>query len=198
MKTLAPSRFPLPSIIPDLETPPDGQMNKKRLPLPWELQVICLYPTVDAGKIARGWIEMAARKLSPAADMRVEYFSYLTLNQKSFHWEYWVDPLDPDIIMIVGDGGQILESGLRNSLRELFFQGRSGRKPLVFFRDLQPSPTLNTRMFMDYLSALAHRHGCDLNMRNGTGAVIACFRKPCQALLSEGTYGDARKPEFHP
>lgn len=182
MKTLRPIRHKSPKVVNvsrsgnDRKTP-DGETLFRR-----EVRVICLYPTVEAGKIVRHWIEAAVRNSSPGTFPSIEYFNYAVLNLDAIRWEHVIGRLEPDIILMVGDGNHTLGAGLRNSLRELFARGGNGRKPLVVFRDLEPEPTINTRILLDYVSALSHRHHCELNAMNGNGTPIGCFRNPRHLL----------------
>jgi hypothetical protein len=142
------------------------------------IRIICLYPTVDAGKMARHWVEVALGNASPEVIPSIEYFNYTVLGHDAIRWEHALGNHEPDIILMVGDGRHTLGGGLRNSLRELFSRSGNGRKPLVVFRDLEPEPTLNTRVLLDYVSALSHRNHCELNAVNGNGTPISCFRHP--------------------
>jgi hypothetical protein len=60
----------------------------------------------------------------------------------------------------------------------------NGKKPLVLFRDLEPEPTTNSRIILDYVSALTIRNNCQLNAMNGNGTPISCFRHPRLLLKS--------------
>jgi hypothetical protein len=143
-----------------------------------EVRIICLYPTVEAGKLARQWVETALGHASPQTFPRIEYFNYTVLNLDAISWNHALGDHEPDIILMVSDGKHTLAGGLRNSLRELFSHSGNGRKPLVVFRDLEPEPTLNTRVLLDYVSALSQRNHCELNAINGNGTPISCFRHP--------------------
>lgn len=160
----------------------EGEEHTRDLISRTELRVICLYPTVEAGKLARHWIEEAVRHSSPDTVASIEYFNYTVLNLDAIRWEQVIGQLAPDIILMVGDGHHMLGSGLRNSLRELFSRGGNGHRPLVVFRDLEPEPTLNTRILLDYVSALSRRNRCELNAMNGNGTPIGCFRNPRHLL----------------
>ena len=149
--------------------------------------MICLYPSVAAGKLARQWLETALRSASQYASPVVEYFNYSVLDNDGICWDRVLDRLHPDIIMMVGDGKHTLGGGLRRSLRELLSKERNSKKPLVIFRDLEPEPTLNTKVLLDYVSALtSHAHG-ELNAMNANGQPISCFRHP-QLLLQSRRY----------
>ena len=143
-----------------------------------EIKIICLYPTVEAGKLARQWVETALGHASPQTFPRIEYFNYTVLYLDAISWNHALGDHEPDIILMVSDGKHTLAGGLRNSLRELFAHSGNGRKPLVVFRDLEPEPTLNTRVLLDYVSALSQRNHCELNAINGNGTPISCFRHP--------------------
>jgi hypothetical protein len=158
------------------------QQNVGELLHPGEIRVICLYPTVAAGKMARQWLENAIRTTAPRSCSSIEYFNYAVLNHEGISWRDVVGRVKPDIILMVGDGSHTLGAGLRHSLRELFAQERAGRKPLVIFRDLEPQPTLNTRILLDYVSVLTRRNQCELNAMNGNGMPISCFRHPRHLL----------------
>jgi len=178
MKTLPHLRHPSPKVAISQQTgepanPHGGNALFHRL-----VRVICLYPTVEAGKIARRWIEDAVRNTSPETFPSIEYFNYTVLNLDAIRWEHVVGQIEPYIILMVGNGNHTLGAGLRNSLRELFARGVNGHKPLVVFRDLEPEPTINTRILLDYVSALSRRHHCELNAMNGNGTPIGCFRNP--------------------
>jgi hypothetical protein len=182
MKTLRPLRHPSPKFINAKPAEPDQQAREDEAMFRQEVRVICLYPTVEAGKIARQWIEDAVRNSSPGTFPSIEYFNYTVLNLDAIRWEHVIGHLEPDIILMVGDGNHTLGSGLRNSLRELFSRGGNGHKPLVVFRDLEPEPTINTRILLDYVSALSRRNHCELNAMNGNGTPIGCFRNPRHLL----------------
>lgn len=53
---------------------------------------------------------------------------------------------------------------------------------MVIFRDLEPEPTLNTRVLLDYVSALTLHNNCELNAMNGNGEPISCYRHPRHLL----------------
>lgn len=148
-----------------------------------EIKVICLYPSVVAGKLSRQWLESALRTMAPHAPFSVEYFNYAVLSQESISWEHVIGRNRPDIILIVGDGKHTLSSGLRHSLRGLLSNSNGSKKsPMIVFRDLEPEPTLNTRVLLDYVSALSLRNHCELNAMNGNGNPISCFRRPRHLL----------------
>jgi len=138
---------------------------------------------VIAGKLSRQWLESALKTMAPSAPFTVEYFNYAVLNQESISWDHVIGRGRPDIILIVGDGKHILSSGLRHSLRGLLSHTNgSATKPMVIFRDLEPEPTLNTRVLLDYVSALTLHNHCELNAMNGNGEPISCFRQPRHLL----------------
>lgn len=147
-----------------------------------ELRVICLYPSVVAGKLAREWIEKAVHSMAPNACTCIEYFNYSVLSHDGISWEHVIERIRPDIILMVGDGNHTLSAGLRNSLRKLFSKSNGSSKPMVIFRDLEPEPTLNTQVLLDYVSALTRQNHCDLTAMNGNGTPISCFRQPLHLL----------------
>lgn len=147
-----------------------------------ELRVICLYPSVVAGKLAREWIEKAVHSMAPNACTCIEYFNYSVLSHDGICWEHVIGRIRPDVILMVGDGTHTLSSGLRNSLRKLFSNSNGSSKPIVIFRDLEPEPTLNTRVLLDYVSALTRQNHCELTAMNGNGTPINCFRQPVHHL----------------
>jgi len=154
-----------------------------------EIKVICLYPSVVAGKLSRQWLESAMHAMAPHAPFSVEYFNYAVLSQEGISWEHVIGRNRPDIILIVGDGKQTLNFGLRHSLRGLLSHTNgSKKKPMVIFRDLEPEPTLNTRVLLDYVSALTLRNHCELNAMNGNGHPISCFRHPRHLLKTRKYY----------
>lgn len=168
-----------------LHSPQDDERSGELDPLSdrHKIKVICLYPSVVAGKLSRQWIESALHTMAPQAPFCVEYFNYAVLSQDGISWEHVLGKQLPDIILIVGDGKHTLGSGLRHSLRGLFSESNgSTRKPMVIFRDLEPEPTINTRVLLDYISALTLHNHCDLNAMNGNGTPISCFRHPRHLL----------------
>lgn len=182
MKTPPPLRHTSTKTIHSHRNDSGGDSPGQARLLRKEIRVICLYPTVEAGKIARHWIEEAVHNTSPETFPSIEYFNYTVLNLDAIRWEHVIGRMEPDIILMVGDGSHTLGAGLRNSLRELFARGGNVRKPLVVFRDLEPEPTLNTRILLDYVSALSRRNHCELNAMNGCGTPISCFRNPRHLL----------------
>jgi hypothetical protein len=153
-----------------------------------DIRVICLYPSVLAAKLARRWIETALHSTLPHAGSHVEYFSYTVLSNNGISWEQVCKRIRPDIILMVGDGNLSLNPNLRHSLRELISMDHpNGKKPLVLFRDLEPEPTTNSRIILDYVSALTIRNNCQLNAMNGNGTPISCFRHP-RLLLKTRRY----------
>lgn len=147
-------------------------------PSDYEIRVICLYPSVDAGKLGRQWIETAFHNTSPRTSTCIEYYNYAVLGHDGISWSHVVDRFQPDIILMIGDGREQLIPGLRHSLKELIFQSSNGKKPLVIFRDLDARPTINTSVLLDYVSALSGKNHCDFNAMNGDGTPIHCFRHP--------------------
>lgn len=152
-----------------------------------EIRVICIYPTIHAGKLARQWIETALASTMPRAHFQIEYFNYEVISHNGISWEHVCGRLKPDIILIVGDGDHPLDAGLRHSLRELFSLNHREKNPLVLFRDLEPEPSLNTRTILDYVSVLSLKNHCELKAMNGNGTPISCFRNP-RLLLKTRQY----------
>jgi hypothetical protein len=152
-----------------------------------EVRVICLYPSIVAGKLARTWLETALRNTAPHLKTSIEYFNYAVLNHDGISWEHVVDRISPNIILMVGDGKHMLGSGMRHSLRELLSNSSNGSKPMIIFRDLEPDPSINTRILLDYVSALSSQNHCELNATNGNGTPISCFRHP-RLLLKTRRY----------
>jgi hypothetical protein len=142
-----------------------------------EIKAICIYPNITAGKLARHWMETALHAILPHTHVQIEYFSYALLIQEEISWESISSHSQHHIILIVGDGGQPLEPRFRHSLHELMAH-HHGHHSLVLFRDLDPEPSLNTQTIINYLSALAHRHQCELRAMNGHGEPIDCYRHP--------------------
>ena len=169
------------------ESPLNHQSPSSEEPLypkGYEIRIICIYPSVDAGKLGKKWIEMAFREMAPFSSTSVEYFNFAVLNHDGICWEHIVERIMPDIILMVSDGNHMLSSGLRHSLSELLSFQNGRRKPMVIFRDLEPLPTLNTRTILDYVSVLSDRNHCEFNAVNGDGDSISCFRHP--RLLLKG------------
>ncbi len=152
-----------------------------------EIRVICIYPTIQAGKLARQWIETALAGTMPRAHFQIEYFNYEVMSHNGISWEHICGRLKPDLILIVGDGDHPLDAGLRHSLRELFSLNHREKHPLVLFRDLEPEPSLNTRTILDYVSVLSLKNHCELKAMNGNGTPISCFRHP-RLLLKTRQY----------
>jgi len=149
-----------------------------------EIRVICLYPTIAAGKLARRWLETAIRQTSSDTYPSIEFFNYAVLDHGGISWSHVVERMPPDVILMVGDGKQTLGSGLRHSLRELISHGGSRHSPLVIFRDLETEPSLNSRILLDYVSALSHHHHCELRAMNGFGSPIESYRNPIRLLTA--------------
>ena len=173
-------------------TPRHGNRTKTRDPGPpikeFVLKVICLYPSVIAGKLARQWLESALRTTAPQSSPSVEYFNYAVLSHDGVSWAHVIGRMRPDIILMVGDGNLTLGSGLRHSLRELFSKSMCVDMPIVIFRDLEPEPTLNTRVLLDYVSALTQQNHCELSAMNGNGTTISCYRHPIHLLKTRTHY----------
>ena len=147
-----------------------------------EIHVICIYPSVQAGKLARQWIETALRTTFSTGRTFIEYFNYAVLSHEGISWTHVIQRMQPDILLLVGDGSSQLDGGLRNSLKELIARSNNGSKPLVIFRDLEPEPGINTRTLLDYVAALTQRNHCELKAMNGNGTPIGCFRHPHHLL----------------
>ena len=178
------ARIPL---HPDSPHPREaGSHDRGKSPAPYrqEIRVICLYPTVSAGKLARQWMETAVRETAPDTYPSIEFFNYAVLNHDGISWGHVVGKIRPDVILMLGGESPILGSGLRHSLRELIARGSSDRAPLVIFRDLDPEPSLNTRVLLDYVSALTHLHHCELRAMNGNGTPIESYRHPLRLFVS--------------
>lgn len=141
-----------------------------------EVRVICLYPNLNAGKTARLWIERTMRDAGGGEEPVVEYFNYSLLTRDLIAWNEVLERIDPDVVLMVGEGSHPLVAGMRNSLRGLLTHRHNGKNPLVIFRELEPAPDLNTRVLLDYVSALAHRNHCELHAMDGNGSPISCFR----------------------
>jgi hypothetical protein len=183
MKKLSSLRHPSPKVL-NVRQNASSRLTEETGLFRHEVRVICLYPTVEAGKLARRWIEDTVRNTSPEMFPSIEYFNYAVLNLDAIRWEHVIARMEPDIILMVGDGNHTLGSGLRHSLRELFARGGNGHRPLVVFRDLEPEPTINTRILLDYVSALSRRNHCELNAIDGNGTPIGCFRNPRHRLAT--------------
>ena len=147
-----------------------------------DIHIICIYPTVEAGKLARQWIETALHSTISNATSQIESYNYAVLSDDGISWAHVIQRLHPDIILMVSDGNSQLHAGLRTSLRELIAHSNNGSKPLVIFRNLEPEPSINTRTMLEYVSALTERNHCELNAINGNGAPISCFRHPHDLL----------------
>ena len=153
-------------------------------PKGYQIKVICLYPSIIAGKLARQWIEDALHKTAPHTSCCIEYYNYAVLSRDGISWEHVINRVHPDIILMIGDGTHPLSSGLRHSLRELISSPNGGSRPQVIFRDLEPEPTINTRVLLDYVSAISKHNHCELSAMNGNGEPISCFRHPRLLLKS--------------
>ena len=167
---------------PDKGFPLDGSPLGRLLSEEYELRVICLYPSVVAGKLARQWLETALQSISPHACYCIEYFNFAVLSRDGINWEHVIGRIRPSVILMVGDGNHTLTSGLRHSLRDLLSRMNGSFRPAVIFRDLEPEPTLNTRVLLDYVSALAQQNHSELSAMNGNGTTISCFRNPRHLL----------------
>ena len=163
-----PSTRPEPSVFHPAEDAPPTVIGR-------EIKVICIYPSVVAGKLARAWLESALHTMAPQASTHIEYFNYDVLGHDGISWAHVVGRIHPDIILMVGDGKHILGAGLRHSLRTLLSQQNGSEKPMVIFRDLEPEPTLNTKVLLDYVSALTRLNHYELTAMDGNGTPISCF-----------------------
>ena len=152
--------------------------TSRRIPFPQgdEIRVICLYPTVEAGKLARAWLESALHHVTPKTSPCIEYYNFAVLGHDGISWHHVVERIRPDIIFMIGNGKCQLISGIRHSLRELLSESSLGKKPLVIFRDLEPKPSINTSVLLDYISALTDHNHCEFNALDGNGTPINCFR----------------------
>ena len=153
-------------------------------PRGYQIKVICLYPSIVAGKLARQWMEDAILRTSPHTSCCIEYYNYAVLSRDGISWPHVITRIHPDIILMIGDGSHSLSSGLRHSLRELISSPNGGSKPHVIFRDLEPEATINTRVLLDYVSAISNHNHCELSAMNGNGEPISCFKHPRLLLKS--------------
>ncbi len=163
------------------ELPRDHQTPRSdEIPYPksYEIKIICIYPSVDAGKLGRKWIKTAFRNMTPHASTSVEYYNFAVLCNDAISWDHVIERIRPDVILMIGDGRSQLIPGFRNSLKELISCSSNRKKPLVIFRGLEPQPTLNTSVLIDYVSTLTARNHCEFNVMNGDGTPISCFRHP--------------------
>jgi hypothetical protein len=158
---------------PDLKNTRDTYVN-----------IICVYPTIHAGKLARQWIETALSSGDSEMKSMIEYFSYEILSHGGISWGHVMERFCPQIVLILSDGKHQLVSELRNSFRQLLAPSHNGPGILVIFRNLEPRPTLNTRIMLDYVSALTQRNHCEFKTVDGNGDSIKCFRHP--NLLLQG------------
>lgn len=144
----------------------------------FEIKVICIYPTVETGKLAKLWLEEAFRKMSPHTSARIEFYNYSVMGKGGISWRHHINRIRPHIILMISDGRSQLIQGLRHSIKELISESSIGKKPLVIFRSLEPQPSLNTAVLLDYVSALTDKNHCELNAMNGDGSPVNCFRHP--------------------
>jgi hypothetical protein len=156
-------------------------------PNTYQFSIICLYPSIESGKLGRAWIESAFRETTPHASTRVEYYNYAVLGQDSINWSHVTNRVRPNVILMISDGKNQLIPGFRRSLKDLIIHSSNGNKPLVIFRNLEPQPTLNTSVLLDYVSALTDKNHCELNAMDGNGSSLGCFRHP-RHLLKARTY----------
>jgi len=150
----------------------------------YQISVICIYPSVEGGKLAKQWLESAFHHATPRTSTCIEYYNDAVLSRNGISWEHVIERIMPDVILMVCDGTSQLIAGLRHSLRDLIAKSSNGKKPLVVFRDLEPQPNINATVLLDYVSALSNRNKCEFNAMNGDGAPIHCFRHP--RLLLKG------------
>lgn len=144
----------------------------------YQIRALCLYPTIDAAKLARTWLESAFHHVMPYASSCIEYYNYAVLSHDGISWRHVIGRIRPDIILMIGDGKNQLVSGFRHSLRKLLSESCNGKKPLVVFRDLESSPSINTSVLLDYVAALTDHNHCEFNALDGNGRPISCFRHP--------------------
>ena len=142
----------------------------------YTIRVICLYPTIEAGKLARSWLESAFHHVMPNTGTLIEYYNYAVLSHDGISWHHVIERIHPDIILMIGDGKNQLVSGFRHSLKELLAESCNGKRPLVIFRSLEPAPTINTSVLLDYIAALTDHNHCELKAQDGNGFPISCFR----------------------
>ena len=147
-------------------------------PIGYQISVICIYPSVEGGKLAKHWLETAFDHLAPHTSTCIEYYNVSILGHDGICWEHVIERIRPDVILLVSDGTGQLIAGLRNSLKDLIAKSCNGKKPLVIFRDIEPQPSINTSVLLDYISSLTNRNQCQLNAMTGDGAPIPSFRHP--------------------
>lgn len=176
-----------------LNSPVDGSTYEEPRPSApptfpggYQIKVICLYPSIVAGKLARQWMESALRRTAPHTSCCIEYYNYAVMSHDGISWDHVMNRVHPDIILMIGDGNHTLDAGLRHSIRALI-SSANGSRPQVIFRDLEPEPTINTRVLLDYVSAISIHNQCDLSAMNGNGEPISCFRHP-RLLLKTRRY----------
>lgn len=128
--------------------------------------------------MAKQWIERAFERMSPTTSTCIEYYNYAVLSHDGISWSHVVERIHPDVILMIGDSKSQLLPGFRHSLKELIAKSCNGKKPLVIFRNLDPQPTLNCSVLIDYVSALTDRNRCEFNAMNDDGTPIHCFRHP--------------------
>ena len=152
--------------------------QRSHYPSGYEVRVICIYPTIEGGKLGKQWIERAFEHMSPSTSTCIEYYNYAVLTHDGISWSHVVERIHPDVILMIGDGKSQLLPGFRHSLKELITKSCNGKKPLVIFRNLDTQPTLNSSVLIDYVSALTDRNRCEFNAMNDDGTPIHCFRHP--------------------
>ena len=151
-------------------------------PIGYQISVICIYPSVEGGKLAKHWLETAFNNSAPHTSNCIEYYNVAILGHDGISWEHVIERIRPDVILLVCDGTGQLIAGLRNSLKDLIAKSSNGKKPLVIFRVIELRPSINTSVLLDYVSALTNRNQCQLNAMNEDGAPIPCFRHPRHLL----------------
>ena len=186
------SPSPIHAIVPGKRTSPESHtrhhehpaseetshLTQTLYPEGYQISVICIYPSVEGGKLAKQWLESAFHQTAPHTSTCIEYYNDAVLSHDGISWEHVIERVMPDLILMVCDGKSQLIAGLRHSLRELLAKSSNGKKPLVVFRDLEPQPSINATVLLDYVSALSNRNHCEFNAMNGEGAPIQCFRHP--------------------
>ena len=159
-----------------------SQSAEALFPIGYQISVICIYPSVEGGRLAKQWLESAFHHSAPHTSTCIEYYNDAVLSHDGISWEHVIERVMPDVILMVCDGTSQLIAGLRHSLRDLLAKSSNGKKPLVIFRDLEPRPSINASVLLDYVSALTDRNRCQLHAMNGDGAPIPCFRHPRHLL----------------
>jgi len=190
------SPSPIQAIVPRKRTSTESRTRHHEHPAPgktshhtqtlypegYQISVICIYPSAEGGRLAKQWLESAFHHSAPHTSTCIEYYNDAVLSHDGISWEHVIERVMPDVILMVCDGTSQLIAGLRHSLRDLLAKSSNGKKPLVIFRDLEPHPSINASVLLDYVSALTDRNRCQLHAMNGDGAPIPCFRHPRHLL----------------